>query len=136
MIKWLKHHTNLTIQTQWSNYGHYWTRHTLGCIKSEWRWLRSNTVPHGDPHDAPKWYRTLLDFVSKHRKTLAETPDDNVTSRFLKLLIRNPHQPRCVVEWNQLIHRQLRAPRPFDSSWLNKKGKTELKKGFFLSRIT
>ena len=35
MIKW--HLTNQTIQTQWSNYGRYWTGHTLECIKSEWR---------------------------------------------------------------------------------------------------
>ena len=47
----------------------------------------------------------LLDFVSKHRKTLAESPNDNLTSRFLKLLIQDPHQP-CVAEWNRLIHPQ------------------------------
>ena len=118
MIKWLKHLTNQTIQTKWSNYGRYWAGQTLGCIKSEWRWLRSNTVPHGDPHNAPKWYRTILDFVSKHRKTLAETPDDNLTNRFLKLLIRDPHQPRCVAEWNRLIHPP--PTIPWNQLWASK----------------
>ena len=67
ILKWIKHLTNKKTTSTWLQYGGYWTGQVLGGIKEQWKWLRSNLTPHGDPSKVLKWYKLLIEFVSEHR---------------------------------------------------------------------
>ena len=104
IIKWIKHLTNTKMTSIWLQYGRYWTGQVLGGIKEEWKWLRSNLTPHGDPSKIPKWYKLLIEFVSEHCRQLSQLPDTELTSKSLKKLLQHTHQPRCVAEWQRTVY--------------------------------
>ena len=67
---------------------------------SAWQWLWSNLVPHGDPDTAPQWYETVIMFVNQHKDILSRLKDSELNTRTLMKFIQQPHQMRCVVEWD------------------------------------
>ena len=120
IVKWIKNICNKEMQSIWLNYGRYWTGHALGCIKDRWKWLRNNLTPHGDPCTAPKWYKMMIEFITKHQDQLIRLSDSELTTKTLKKLTQKPHQPPCVTEWQRLV--QPRLILPWSTLWVSKVG--------------
>ena len=84
------------------SYGRYWTGQVLGNIKDEWKWLRANNKPHGDPDKIPKWYKVLVSFGQQHRDWLNSIPTTQITS-----------QPQAEHAWKRYIQQ----PPNIDDTW-------------------
>jgi hypothetical protein len=101
----------------WTYYARYWTGFTLGTLKAEWTWLRSNLAPHGDPCHTPPWYEELMKFCHQHRQNILQTPDHHLTSRRLRSWTLTPHHPRCETEWRRYVGTPLKFPEIWHHLW-------------------
>ena len=112
-IKRINQLTNQEQSSIWLSYGRYWTGQVLGNITDEWKWLRANNKPHGDPGKIPPWYKVLISFAQQYRDSLTRIPTTQLTSRTIRAYLEQDHQPRAEREWKRYIQ----PPPNFNETW-------------------
>lgn len=103
LSKWIKQIIDRESDQIWLYYARYWTGFTLGTIQTQWSWLRSNLVPHGDPNNIPCWYKVMLDFSHKYRSALESIEAHQITSKNVTRMMTDIHDLRCSREWNKYL---------------------------------
>ena len=107
LAKWMRDITDPHKDTAWVRYIRYWTGLALGLIKTEWTWLRSNLIPHGDPNHLPIWYRTMTNLAQQQRAKVAKAEKHQLTVKNFTVWQREYQEPRCVREWKRYVRPSL-----------------------------
>ena len=60
------------------------------------------------------WYKAVINFVHEHKDILSRLTDNELTTRTIKQLIQESHEPRCIAVWR----RTTRAKQQFQYNTL------------------
>lgn len=124
--KWLRMVIDKEYTARWVGYARYWTGFSVGLMKDEWAWLRSNLVPHGDPNSIPKWYAVMLQGIKQIGSQVVNIDEGNITTKTLTNLMAQHNDPRCVKEWKKYVRPPLDMTKIWSLLWtsyVDNKGK-------------